>query len=246
MREANTQGKGHHRRTLGLGLLLTATALAAGAIRISINGRVVPGTVVNIGGQNYVPVSALSAAGFKVSTAGGTLSITTTAGMAAAGNGTVAGGSQQLTALSGCLNQTLFNGVWRVKFSNLRLVPEDNSGRWTLDLEVRNGTSKMMTGADGMLMADSTHMAFLAADGTPMNWGTTDELNGQKFTFSQLPPSGVWRGVVTTIDGNNASAGRPPTKLLWRVAPSEGGDFAKALPWGVKDPSFRIDLTCTH
>ena len=80
MREANTQGKGHHRRTLGLGLLLTATALAAGAIRISINGRVVPGTVVNIGGQNYVPVSALSAAGFKVSTAGGTLSITTAAG----------------------------------------------------------------------------------------------------------------------------------------------------------------------
>ncbi|WP_309572931.1 hypothetical protein [Deinococcus sp.] len=245
MREVDAQGRGKRGRTLGLAVLLTATALAAGATRISINGRVVPGTVVTIGGQNYVPVSALSAAGFKVSTAGNTLSISTAGGTAAPG-GTVAGGSQQLTALAGCLNQTLFNGVWRVKFSNLRLVPEDNSGRWTVDLEVRNGTSKMMTGADGMLMADSLHMAFLAADGTPMNWGTTDELNGQKFTFSQLPPSGVWRGTVTTIDGNAATAGRPPTKLLWRVAPGEGGDFAKALPWGVKDPSFRIDLTCTH
>lgn len=241
MTNGDGQG-GRRRRMVGLGMLLGATALAAAATRISIDGRVVPGTVVTVGGQAYVPVSALRAAGFQVSTSGSTLDIRT---VGAAPAGAVAGGSQPLAALSGCLNQTLFNGVWRVRFSNLRLVPETGGSRWTLDLEVRNGTAKMMTGADGMLMADSAHLAFLGADGTPMNWGTTDELNGQKFTFSQLPPSGVWRGVVTTIDGNSASAGRPPTRLLWRVAPAEGGEFARALPWGVKDPSFRIDLTCT-
>ncbi|WP_295814929.1 hypothetical protein [uncultured Deinococcus sp.] len=243
MRSTEKQHGWRGSRTVALGLLLGVTALAATVTRISVNGRVVPGIVVDIGGQTYVPVSALKAAGFTVGTSGTTLTISTAAKAPAAG--TVPGGSQPLTALSGCLNQTLFNGVWRVKFSNLRLVPEGSGARWHLDLEVRNGTAKMMTGADGLLMADSLHLAFLAPDGTPMNWGTTDELNGQKFTFSQLPPSGVWRGVVTTIDGNDARTGRPPTKLLWRVALSEGGDFAKTLPWGVKDPSFRVDLTCT-
>ncbi|PNY82019.1 hypothetical protein [Deinococcus koreensis] len=235
---------------LGLSLGVTGlgvTALAAQALRISVNGKVVPGAVVTIGGQNYVPVSALAAAGFRVGTSGGTLSISTGSGTGAApaSPATTPGGSTPLTALEGCLGQTLFNGVWRVKFSNLRLVPDGSVARWSIDLEVRNGTARMMTGADGMLMADSGHLAFITADGTPMNWGITDELNGQKFTFTQLPPSGIWRGTLTTADGNAARAERRPTKLLWRLDPGEGGDFARKLPWGVKDPSFRIDLTCT-
>lgn len=229
---------------LTLGAAALTAALAAES-QIQVNGRVVPGSAVVLNGQTYVPVSALTAAGFRVNTAGGVLSIRT-APPGPAAVGTVPGGSQPLTALEGCLGQTLFNGVWRVKVSNLRLVPEGSLNRWHLDLEVRNGTARTMTGADGLLMADSRHLAFLAADGTPMNWGITDELNGQKFTFTSLPPSGVWRGTLTNVDGNAAGAGRRPVKLLWRVTLAEGGDFARGLPWGVKDPSFRIDLNCTR
>lgn len=227
-------------------ILLLALTLSSGtvsALKITVNGRSVPGNTVSLNGQTYVPVSALVAAGLKVSTAGDVLSISSAAAPASAGG--IAGGSKQLTALEGCLNQTLFNGVWRIKLSNLRLIPEDGGARWGIDLEARNGTTKMMTASDSVFMADSQHVAWLSADGTPMNWGTTDELNGQKFTYAQMPPAGVWKGTLTNIDGSNANAARKPTKLLWRVTPSEGGDFAKALPWGTKDPSFRIDLTCS-
>jgi hypothetical protein len=178
------------RRGLGLAALLTASALAAGVTRILVNGRVVPGTVVTVGGQTYVPISALTAAGFQVSTASDTLSITGPQASAGQGTpGTVAGGSQQITALSGCLNQTLFNGVWRIKFSNLRVIQDDGTARWAVDLEARNGTAKAMTGADGLLFADEQHLAFITADGTPMSWSITDSLNGQKVTYSQFQPS---------------------------------------------------------
>ena len=223
-----------------LGAALATTALAAGELRLKINGRSVPGTTLSVGGRMYVPVSALTAAGFRVSAAGGVLSVSP------ASSGTqMSGGSVPLSALEGCLNQTLFNGVWRVKFSNLRLVPGESGARWHIDLEVRNGTARMMTGADGLLLADSGHLAFVNADGAPMGWGTADELGGQKFTFAQHLPSGIWKGTLTNVDGNQASASRRPVRLVWRLTPSEGGDFARALPWGAQDPSFRINLNCT-
>ncbi|GGM17392.1 hypothetical protein [Deinococcus aerophilus] len=206
-----------------------------------MNGRTVPGTTLSSGGQEYVPVSALKAAGFRVSTAGGVLSIANPA-MAApqAGQEPVAGGANQITVLEGCLGQTLFNRVWRVKFSNLRFTDEDGA-QWKIDLEMRNATKDMLGGGDSAQVADSLHLSYLYADGTPLAWNISDTLAGQKFTYQQLPPAGVWRSTLSVADGGQASAAHKPTKLVWLVKPSETG---VKLPWGTRDPSFRIDLTC--
>ena len=54
MRSTEKQHGWRGSRTVALGLLLGVTALAATVTRISVNGRVVPGIVVDIGGQTYV------------------------------------------------------------------------------------------------------------------------------------------------------------------------------------------------
>lgn len=224
-------------RTLGLFALLALSS--ASALTITINGKPVPGKTITVGGKTYLPLDALTAGGISSSVSGGNLALSTGAG--------AAGGSNQVTALQGCLNQTLFNGVWRVKVSNLRLAPADGSLRWIVDAQISNGTNQTMSGADGAFFADDAHLSWVQADGTPLAWGTTDTLAGQKFTFQNLPPAGVWKGTLTNIDfGNTPAEARKPTKLLWQINPATEGSTSlrSKLPWA-KNPSFRIDLTCT-
>lgn len=216
-------------------VLAGLSASTALAVNIVINGQTVPGSPITVGGKMYVPLDSLKAAGFSSTLSGSTLTLSS-----------VAGGANQIAAVQGCLNQPLFNGVWRVKFSNLRLATVDGSLKWNIDVEIGNGTKLPLSGLDGALLADGDHLTWVLADGTPLNWGTYDTLAGQKFTFANLPPAGTWKGTLTNVDdGSAASAARKPSKLLWRIDVQEGRQSLHGkLPW-VKDPSFRIDLTCT-
>lgn len=225
-------------KTLGLFVLLALST--ASALTITINGKPVPGQTITVGGKTYVPLDALKAGGLTGTVGGGNLALDTGA--------SAAGGSNQVTALQGCLNQTLFNGVWRVKFGNLRLATVDGTLKWNIDAQISNGTNQTLSGLDGALFADDAHLSWVLADGSPMSWGTSDALNGQKFTFLNLPPAGVWKGTLTNVDFSNqpASEARRPTKLLWQINnTTEGSSSLRSkLPWA-KNPSFRIDLTCT-
>lgn len=223
-------------RNAGLALTLLAGTTAA-ALTITVNGKAVPGTTITVGGKTYVPLDALKAGGISSNVSGGNLALGTGA----------PGGSTPVAALQGCLNETLFNGVWRVKFSNLRLATVDGAMKWNIDLEVRNGTGINLSGADGALLADEQHLSFVTADGTPLAWGTYDLLAGQKVTYANFPPSGIWKGTLTNVDsGNAASEGRKPTKLLWQINITEARSSLQGkLPWSSKAPGLRIDLTCT-
>ena len=221
---------------LALGLLSSGLAQN---LRLTINGRPA-GSAITLNGQAYVPVSALKAAGVRVTQGAGVLSLV----LPGAGQvGGTAGGANQVAALSGCLGQTFFNGVWRVTLSNLRLSPDADDPKWLISVEVRNATKNSLQPTFGGLDPDGEHLSFLSSDGTPLEWGTYDSLAGQKLGFATLPPGGVWKGTLSVHDPEGASEDRPPTKLLWQIKPAELPTSAK-LPWNVKDPSLRVDLTC--
>lgn len=215
-----------------LWLALPTLALAESGPRLVINGAGVPGTTVSVGGKTYVPLDALRAAGARISSAGGVLSITL---------GPPAGGANPLAATQGCLGQTLFNGVWRLKVSELQLLSDDNNPRWAINVEVRNGANKTLQPVFAGLRADEDHVHLILPDGTPAQMNVGDTLAGQKLSFASLPPGGVWRGQLSFHDQNGADPARRPNKLLFEVRPE---DNSSKVNFSVKDPSFRIDLTC--
>lgn len=224
---------------LTLSALLAASLGSASAqnIKLTINGKPA-GNAIMVGGQTYVPLSALKNAGVGAVQGPGTLSLT----LGQVGGTT--GGANQVAALSGCLGQTFFNGVWRVTFSNLRFDASDSTNlKWLYDVEVRNATKNSLAPVSGGLNPDSDHLSILGPDGTPFELSTGDLMAGQKLGFATLPPGGVWKGTLQVHDPNGAQASRPPVKLLWQIKPTENDAVAK-LPWNVKDPSFRVDLTC--
>lgn len=230
------------KRALTLLSLTLALGPMAQAQQLQINGQRVPGSLLTLNGQRYVPLSALLAAGFQVSTAGGLVSISS-------GKGGAVGGANPLAAQSGCLNQTLSNGVWQVKFSNLRFVQgpgnHDYDPYWAIDIEAHNTTSTAIQGFLGGL--NTSNLFWVGADGNTWSGGGygDDNSNGQKVTFNNFPPGGVYRGELTQHQANvsgGASKNRPPVKLLWQIDASK---VNMKLPWSGKDASFRVDLTCS-
>ncbi len=232
-------------RHLPIPALLTALLLgtaAAQTLKLTIDGRPA-GNTVSINGQTFVPVSALRAAGVGVTQQGGTLNLTLRGAPPAGQVGGTTGGANQVAALSGCLGQTFFNGVWRVRLSDLRLNADPSDPKWTVHAEVRNATGTTLQPIFGGLNPDDAHLSVLSADGTPLTWSTGDLLAGQKLAYASLPPGGVWKGTLSVHDPDGPSEDRAPSKLLWQIKPGELPTSAK-LPWNVRDPSLRVDLTC--
>lgn len=224
---------------LALLSLTLAAALTAQAQQLQINGQRVPGNLLTLNGQRYVPLSALLAAGFQVSTAGGVTSITAGAGKVAAG------GANPLAAQSGCLNQTLSDGVWSVRFSNLRLVSNDpknyNAPYWALDVRVGNLTKE--TGDPYFYGLSPSALTWVGSDGnTWQGIGSVDGKNVNDLQFFKFLPGQSYSGQMSVQPKEGARQDRPPVKLVWPVDTQH--NMAK-VPWSSKDPSFRVDLTCS-
>lgn len=218
--------------------LLTVSTLAAAAPgpAISVNGQPVTLPAQVIGGQTYIPISVLDALGIPYQSRAGRLLL-----------GSVPGGSNERPALSGCRNEWLFNGVWRVKVGAITRISKDaDTPGWGVELEVRNGTKAtiMPTDAGWEGTGQGLHLAF--ADASTMN---PDPYEIQKLTFNALPQGGVARAQLKYFAplGTSASSLKAPTKLLIELDPKGIGDStrAKGVAFNTPAPSFRIDLTCT-
>ena len=223
-------------------LALPTSSLAAGNPQLTINGHAA-GKALIVGDQTYIPLSALKAAGVKVSVSGDqvSLSLTGAAPVAAA-----AGGANQAAAQAGCLNQTLSNGVWQLKFSNLHFVANDpkeyNESYWTLDARISNLTNQVIDQAflGGL---NASNITWVGADGNTLaSHGGVDGDTGQKITFRQFLPGQPFTGPVTINTDPPVTQDKPPVKLVWLFDPSK---VNMKLPWSGKDASFRVDLTCS-
>jgi hypothetical protein len=212
---------------------------------VVVGGQVTQDKAVVINGQTYVPLSALSSLGVTSSLDGTVLTL------GRAPQSTI-GGANQRESVEGCLGETLFNGIWRIKVTDLVPIARDKgtvieTPGWGLTVELRNGALGTLmpvdTGVDGT--GQGIQLAF--ADAQTLN---VDNIDVQTLTFASLPQGGVVTQQLKfwyTYDTDPATI-QTPVKFLFQINPvgfedsirSRGGGAYYTTP----SPSFRIALDC--
>ena len=160
------------------------------------------------------------------------------------------GGSTQVNAQSGCMNQWMFNGVWRVRVTNVAFQPAgDNANGWNVTEQWGNGTSYAgITPID--TMKQDQVLALTNGDTMSATDTTHGNLNQQQLDFHSFPASGQFTYTQTFFSAQTLDQNNKPAKLLItfdaatykKNHPANTGKF-----WKTKAPSYnyRIDLTCT-
>lgn len=158
----------------------------------------------------------------------------------------ISGGSNQRAAVEGCMNKWLFNGVWRLRLLSVDPGASYNDGSQTtgvgVKIQLRNGTHKDLS-------PDQTGLADINGRGIVLGYNddNTEDVVGsgtgltEQLLDKTMPPGG---GVTMTLYfpyGPDKSA--KPAKLIIPVDQHSEHNIAHAK-YSVKDPSFRVNLTC--
>jgi hypothetical protein len=160
------------------------------------------------------------------------------------------GGSTQVSAQSGCMNEWMFDGVWRVRVTNVAWRPAgDKPNGWDVAMQWANGTSisalsPVDTGKQHLVLALENGDTLSADD------STTGALNEQQLDFHTFPASGQFSYTQTFYSGQTLDQNNKATKLLvtFDVATYKKNHPGKSARfWNVKTPAYnyRIDLTCS-
>jgi len=219
--------------------LFASVALAAGPA-VSVNGTPQTRSAQTIGGQTYISLDVLRALGVPYVMQGGRLVIGTTPVTPAAG------GATERPSLSGCRNEWLFNGVWRVKVGDVTKISKDGTTPgWGVNIEVRNGSKATLLPTDAGWNGNGQGVQLAFADATTVS---VDPYDVQKLTFNAFPQGGSFTHQLKFYAPDTATGQRQPTKLLIEIDPKGIGDStrAKGVAFTVSNPSLRVDLTCTR
>jgi hypothetical protein len=215
-----------------LGIALCVAALAAPTgYKIVINAQMTNAKAIVIDGKTYVPLEVFKALGVNARLEGDALKLG-------------AGGANQRDSLEGCIDQPLFNGVWRLRVLKLQPVTVDGLSAWGVTVELRNGTKKTQTvfqtgidtggkGAFLNLQSGDT-LSFDALTRDIPDWGS-------QFAFKSLPPGGgltYQMRFYTSADKMNDK----PSKFLLEIDPKRAD---KSVKYALSEPSFRVRLDCT-
>lgn len=205
------------------GIAALAFGAAVASLRLSINGKSVPGKTTTVNGETYVPLSALKAAGATATVQDGVLSINL-----------VPGGANQVGAQEDRIGDWLFDGVWR--FRVLSVTPTDDRPGWKIAVELRNGTKFDQLAMDG---SGFDSLSLVMADGNAL----------KAYNQVDLVSLGVGQGAMINKDlifYDDDGAGRKPDRLILRIEPDAAtSSYLKAngAIYSTKDPSFRIKLS---
>ncbi len=222
---------------LGAALALAGVALAQTvqrSLNLVVAGKSSSSKAIVVQNQTFVPLAVLGALGVKSSLFGDTLTL----------SGAVEGGANQIGAVEGCLGQDLFNGMLRVKIigiSRLESLPEwTNLKGWAIQAEFKNGTGERIQPQDMGLKSASV----VRANGTLLGADTTgaSSRDWDKLRYADLLSGASINHLIKFVD-NDSAVDALPTKLVLEVDTSKVKAGVKAK-FNVKDPSFRIDLTC--
>ena len=210
---------------------------------------VMPFALIN--GELYVPLSVLKQAGLNSVLQGTTLILGTLGqsggGPAKTGGGQpVAGGADQRAALAGCMNETLFNGLWRLKVLKVEALHKDDAPLapgWGVTVEVRNGWTGTLSPIDSGMNTD----IFVTEPGG--NSIQVDPYNVQPFAYKNLPQGGVFTYQLAFFYpyGTTADQVQAPQKFLLEADPKKIDSIPAnaGAHYSTPTPSFRVDLTCS-
>jgi hypothetical protein len=223
---------------VGILILSSLGVLAASVnLKLSINGVTssIPAIVQN--GKTYIPLEALQKAGVKATVSKTDIKLEFPGAV---------GGANQRASLEGCLGETLFNGVWRVKTLKLEPIKKDgDTPGWGLMLEIKNGSKATITPVDAGFDGTGQGIQLAFADASTLN---VDAMEVQKLTFASLPAGGSvtqqlkFYYSLGTLEENV----KRPTKFLLEINPKGIGDSTKAkgVAFSVPNPSLRVRLDC--
>lgn len=162
---------------------------------------------------------------------------------------TAQGGSTQVQAQSGCMNQWMFNGVWRVRVTSVTFKPAgDAPNGWDVTMQWNNGTSYA---GISPVDTDKTDLVLALANGDTLTATDTTRgtLNQQQLDFHSFPASGQFTYTQSFFSGQALDPNNKPAKLLvtFDVAKYRQAHQTDAKFWKMKTPgyNYRIDLTCS-
>lgn len=203
-----------------------ALAQAVTGFKLVINTKAFSSPAIVVRGETYVPLKALQAAGVRSSLTSGTLTLTLPNATA------TQGGANQIAALEGCLNEWIFNGIWRVRATNPTPLTGDRPGL-SVRLEFRNGTQ-----ANGIAPAGTGWGGVQVAldDGATVGADNTNDVRDPPYV-----PGGSHFQVMSFYWDD---ATRTPKKLIVVFNPREMNTSAN-VKFSAPDPSLRVKLDCT-
>jgi hypothetical protein len=239
-----TAARPHFTVALSLAIIsLLCIALAAGpSYNIIVNGQVLVRKAVTVNGEVYVPLSAVKLAGLGTAVNGNTLTLGNSNGASPA----VAGGANQHPALEGCMNETLFNGLWRLRVLKVEPIHKDDAPLapgWGVTVEVRNGwTGTLNPGNSGFA---NDNMFIVEPGGNSL---AVDAYNEQPLVGHDFPQGGMftYQLVFYYPYGTTAEQVHAPQKFLMGADPKkiDGSLAAAGVHYSTPAPSFRVNLDC--
>lgn len=212
-------------------------ALAQATLRLTINGTASATPAITVNGKVYVPLESLQKAGMGVSRSGANLSLNFQV---------AAGGTNQRASLEGCLGETLFNGIWRIKVSNLQAIKKDGTTPgWGMTVELRNGSKNTLTLTDTGVDGTGQGIQIVSPNGNTI---PVDPYDVQKLTFASLPQGGVFTHQLKFYYpfGTTDDQVQKPDKMLLEIKPEGIGASLRdgGLRYSVPNPSLRVKLDC--
>ncbi len=209
---------------------------ASSTLKLSINGTVYSTNAIVQNGKTYIPLEALQKAGVKAVVSKTDVKLELPG---------FVGGVNQRASLEGCLGETLFNGVWRIKTLKLEAIKKDGTTPgWGLTLEVRNGSPATISPVDAGFDGTGQGIQLAFADASTLN---VDAMDVQKLTFASLPPGGALTVQLKFFYafGTFENAVKSPTKFLLELSrPIGDSTRAKGVNYSVPNPSLRVRLDC--
>jgi hypothetical protein len=167
------------------------------------------------------------------------------AGSAPTPHPTAAGGSHQLAAREGCMNQWLFDGLWRLRVLSVAPVT-DSTGLlpgYAVTIEVRNGSqTTTQLEKTGVSQGPAGHLVF--DDGNTLDSTSAGDIVAwNNVYFKNLPPSAGFTHTINYYFNPKPATIPKPVKWLWDIDKSK--EWKDAPRYTIADPSFRVDLTCS-
>jgi hypothetical protein len=215
-------------------------ALAAQTVyTLSINGKPSSLPAIVVKGETYVPLTALKAAGVGSSINGNALALTLPGSSASPTSGQTTGGANQRASLEGCINETLFNGIWRLTVKSAKPISRYNNQQpgYGLSLEWKNGAKATANALNTGIKS----LNLVLEDGTVL---LTEE--AQNLTNKSLP-----QGAGIALDlAFYAESGTPsdtlskPAKFLVEIDPKVLSNTGISAAYTAPNPSFRVRLDC--